>query len=57
MDARNATLCTGSRRDDGRVPEVLWRSGPREMSIFWQDSDSSEDYPNRRYPRSREVVS
>lgn len=52
LDSQNWTLCSGSRGDDGRVPNVRWRPSDRQLLVAW-------GYPVGRGGdlRCREVVS
>jgi len=50
LDINNVTLCTGSRDDDGDVPNVGWRGGG--LDVRWDDSGDADDGL-----RSRQVVS
>ena len=52
LDIENVTLCSGSRRSNGRVPGMGWRIGGRRVCIFWYCPSLS--YP---YLRARAVIS
>ena len=51
LDIQNWTLCSASRRSDGRVPDVYWSTARRELHVNWSN-------PDRRYDslRARAVV-
>lgn len=35
LDEKNITLCAGSRRSGGRVPDVHWDPGDRRVWVYW----------------------
>ena len=37
LDARNITLCSGSRYSDGNVPYGHWNSGNRKVYVYWSN--------------------
>ena len=49
LDIQNWTLCSGSRRDDGYVPDVYWRDS--QLEVTWCSPGFACDFL-----RSREVV-
>ena len=52
LDVENVTLCSGSRRSGGGVPDVRWHSGGRLVSVFWYSPSGSDSRL-----RARAVVS
>lgn len=52
LDEKNVTLCSGSRRSDGRVPSVYWNSEDRGVYVGWYRPDHA-----LVHLRSRSVVS
>jgi hypothetical protein len=43
LDAKNITLCTGSRYSDGDVPDVYWDYVNCEVYVDWCDPDDRYD--------------
>lgn len=43
LDINNITLCSGSRYDDGNVPNVNWNSDNDKLNVNWYNSGNSND--------------
>ena len=52
LDAKNWTLCSGSRYRDGYVPSVCWNLDDAKVVVHWYSADDRDDYL-----RARSVVS
>lgn len=49
LDIKNVTLCSGSRDDDGDVPDVHWHSGSRRVRVRYSRPSSCVDGLRSRF--------